>query len=70
MTKALASLTIAGALPDGSTLYAAVDPNARYCKPLPCKIKLAALLAPFASVGAARDALEAAGAALDRETGQ
>lgn len=70
MTNALASLTISGALPDGSTLYAAVDPTARYCKPLPCKIKLAALLAPFTSLRAARAALEAAGAVLPQGGGR
>lgn len=53
---------VSGDLPDGAKLYAAVDPSARYCQPLPCAMRFAALLAPFPSVEAASAALGAAGA--------
>jgi hypothetical protein len=50
------------------TLYAAVDPTARFVTPAVKEMRFASLLSPFADEAAARAALEAAGASNIRET--
>lgn len=64
MNRAEQCCVVFGDVPGAGTLYAAVDPNARYVTPIPCALRFAALLAPFPSVEAATAALADAGAEL------
>lgn len=58
-------LSLSGHLPDGTSLFAAVDPEARLTGSRVEVTRFGAYLAPFQSVEAAQAALGAAGATLD-----
>lgn len=64
MAKPEKAQTISAVHPTRGTLFAAVDPSARYCKPLACEMKFAAMLAPYPTAEAARAAAADAGAVL------
>ena len=50
--------------PDGTRLFACVDPRARFCLGQVADVKLGALLSPFVSAAGAEAALIAAGAVM------
>ena len=58
---------LTGTHPELGTVYAAIDPSARYTTPAVRPSRLAAVLAPFCCEEAARAALRGAGAALEGE---
>lgn len=55
-------MIISGEHPIHGTLYAAVDPAARYCSSKVSEMRFAALLTPFKSAAEAKTALIEAGA--------
>jgi hypothetical protein len=57
------SILLTGTMADGMPAYAYVDPTSCYSAPQVCRFRFSATLAPYRTPEAAREALEAAGAA-------
>jgi hypothetical protein len=62
------SKIISGEHPMLGTLYAAVDPEARYVQPKVSELRFAAMLTPYRSAAEAEAALIEAGASLFRSS--
>lgn len=57
---------ITAEMPDGTTIFAAIDANARFVEPKVADRKFGAFLTPFPSLLEARAALVAAGGIVER----
>ncbi len=56
---------LTGQHPEKGQMFAAIDVRARFTEAAVAPLRFAAFLTPFASEGAARAALEAAGASIE-----